>query len=101
MPNARFPPIADIRVLHESMGMNETPREDRFLSPGTRVRLDGLSEEEGGPEYGVVIHCWEDDEIHAYDCYVAFFGRTFPSGKPEEKPYVLRYAAVSLNVIEP
>ena len=80
--------------------MNETQREDRYISPGTRVRYDGLSEADGGPEYGVVVHCWEDHEIQAYDCYVAFFGGAFPSGAPEEKPYVLRYAAVSLKVLE-
>jgi hypothetical protein len=79
--------------------MDETQRENRYISPGTRGRHDGLSEADGGPEYGVVIHCWEDDEIGAFDCYVAFFGRAFPSAKPEEKPYVLRYAANSLHVL--
>jgi hypothetical protein len=53
-----------------------------------------------GPEYGVVIHCWDDDDIQAWDCYVGFFGSTFPTGKPNEKPYVLRYAVTSLDVIE-
>jgi hypothetical protein len=71
---------------------------DRFIPPGTRVRLEML--EEGRPEYGVVVHCWQDAEIGAWDCYVAFFGDAFPSGKPAEKPYVLRYAALSLIVID-
>ena len=31
-----------------------------------------------------------------FDCYIAFFGDAFPDGKPDEKPYVLRYAAVGL-----
>ena len=79
--------------------MTEPQAQDRFISPGTRGRYDGL--DKGGPEYGVVVHCWDDDEIDGYDCYVAFFGSTVPSGKPEEKPYVLRYAATSLKVIEP
>ncbi len=72
-------------------------REDLFLSPGTRVRYDGL---EDGPEFGVVVHCWFSDEIGAYDCYVAFFGGSIPSGRPDQKPYVLRYASLSLVVIE-
>jgi hypothetical protein len=79
--------------------MTDPPPADRYISPGTKVCYDGL--DVGGPEYGVVLHCWDDDEIGGYDCYVAFFGSTMPSGKPEEKPYVLRYAAISLNVIEP
>ena len=51
------------------------------------------------PEFGVVVHCWMDEEIHAYDCYVAFFGAAIPTTKPREKPYVLRYAATSLTVL--
>jgi hypothetical protein len=54
-----------------------------FLPPGTAVRLDGL--QEGGPEYGVLVHCWFEDEMGAYDCYVAFFGNELPTGKPAEK----------------
>jgi len=69
-----------------------------YLPPGTAVRCDGLVE--GGPEYGIVVHCWLDDEIGVYDCYVAFFGNQRPNGKPEEPPYVLRYAAISLKVVD-
>ncbi|MEQ8177801.1 MAG: hypothetical protein RIA10_05645 [Amphiplicatus sp.] len=71
---------------------------DRFLKPGTKVRYDGLVE--GGPEYGIVIHCWKSDEIGGYDCYVAFFGNDIPIGQPNEKPYVLRYYAASLTLVE-
>jgi hypothetical protein len=61
------------------------------------VRLgDG---EDGRLEYGIVVHCWHDDEIGMHDCYVAFFGSALPSGKPVMKPYILRYAAVSLTVV--
>lgn len=76
-------------------------RENRLITPGTRVRLDGLvnDDDEPTPEFGVVVHCWLDDEIHMFDCYVAFFGTEFPDGKPSEKPYVLRYAATSLTVL--
>lgn len=70
---------------------------DDYLEPGTKVRYDGLME--GGPEYGVVVHCWRDEDIDMWDCYVAFFGRAFPAGQPNEKPYILRYAATSLNVV--
>jgi len=68
------------------------------LRPGTRVRYDGLVD--GGPEYGVVVHFWVSDEFDGYDCYVAFFGQELPDGAPPEKPYILRYAAVSLVVLE-
>ena len=69
---------------------------DTFVAPGTAVRYDGT----GTPEYGVVVHCWRDDEIGMHDCYVAFFGSVFPTNKPEAKPYVLRYAATSLARLE-
>lgn len=69
-----------------------------YLPPGTAVRYDGL--EEGGPEYGAVVHCWFDEGIGAYDCYVAFFGDKQPVGRPVEKPYILRYASTSLTVID-
>lgn len=69
-----------------------------YLPPGTAVRYDGL--EEGGPEYGIVLHCWLDDEIGANDCDVAFFGDKQPTGKPIVKPYILRYASTSLTVID-
>lgn len=67
---------------------------DTYLTPGTQVRYDGLVD--GGPEYGVVVHCWYEPEIYGHDCYVAFFGPEMPSGQPSEKPYILRYAASSL-----
>ena len=69
------------------------------MAPGTKVAL--RKPPEGTPEHGVVIHCWGDDEIDAYDCYVAFFGSDLPVRNPVKKPYVLRYAASSLKVIEP
>jgi hypothetical protein len=31
---------------------------------------------------------------------VAFFGSQIPSGRPEENPYILRYASVSLTVLD-
>ena len=79
--------------------MTEASRRDRYLAPGTRVTLRSL--EEGAPEHGVVIHCWGNDEIDAWDCYVAFFGDEMPLREPASKPYVLRYAASSLKVAEP
>jgi len=56
-----------------------------YLPQGTRVRYDG----KGEPEYGIVIHCWINDEIQAYDCYIAFFGEQFPEGAPKYSPYIL------------
>ena len=47
-------------------------------------------------ECGVVVHVW--DEAGFQDCYIAFFGQSFPgAGKPEKPPYVLRYSATSLK----
>lgn len=66
-----------------------------YLSPGTRVRYDGT----GDSEYGIVVHCWINDEIQAYDCYIAFFGEQFPEGAPKFIPYILRYASTSLAVV--
>jgi len=75
--------------------------EDQFIPSGTRVRLDSIvnGDDEPTPEFGVVVHCWLDDEIGMFDCYVAFFGTKFPDGQPSDKPYVLRYAATSLTVL--
>ena len=72
---------------------------ESVIPPGTKVRYHGLAEEDGGPEVGLVIHCWMSDEFNGYDCYVAFFGRSFPEGQPTEIPYVLRYASTSLEII--
>ena len=72
---------------------------NRYLAPGTKVRLDSLvnDNEHVTSEYGVVVHCWQEEEFGFYDCYVAFFGDAMPAGKPAEKPYVLRYGAPSLT----
>lgn len=76
--------------------------QDRFLAPGTRVRRDSEwdDHEEVRPEFGVVVHCWKDEQIGTFDCYVAFFGFAgFPAAQPAEKPYILRYAAISLTPV--
>jgi hypothetical protein len=74
---------------------------DNKLAAGTRVRLDSYVN--GGDtitsEFGIVVHCWLDEEMGMFDCHVAFFGDAFPDGEPVEKPYVLRYAAASLTVV--
>jgi hypothetical protein len=69
----------------------------QFLPAGTRVRLD--NQLNGKSEFGVVVHCWMDEEVRAYDCYIAFFGDSFPTGQPEQKPYVLRYFSKTLKVV--
>ncbi|MEZ5960259.1 MAG: hypothetical protein R3C30_07480 [Hyphomonadaceae bacterium] len=69
-----------------------------FLSPGTKVRYDGLVDR--GPEFGIVIHCWIDPDHDFYDCHIAFYGDALPEGAPREKPYVLRYASTSLVVLD-
>lgn len=71
---------------------------DAPIEPGTLVRYDGLID--GGPEFGVVVSCWLHPQVKFYDCYVAFFGSAIPEGEPEQTPYVLRYASVSLARLE-
>ena len=71
---------------------------NQFLRPGTKV-IRGTNDPEG-IEFGVVIHCWQNEEHQVFDCYVAFFGKDgFPKNKPSEKPYILRYASTSLSVV--
>lgn len=79
--------------------MMENAAQDRFLAPDTRVRRDAEWDDgEFKSEFGVVVHCWKDEKTGMFDCYVAFFGFAgFPTDQPAEKPYVLRYAAVSLT----
>lgn len=69
---------------------------DEQFEVGQRVYIDSFGEK----EVGIVLHCWFDEEIKSYDCYVAFFGNSFPKGKPDEIPYVLRYSSTSLIKVE-
>lgn len=74
------------------------PRPGPYLKPGTKVRLDSRSD--GVVEYGIVIHCWMDESIEAYDCHVALYENGIPEGKPDQRPEIYRYAALSLKVAE-
>ncbi len=77
-----------------------TTSDDYPLMPGTKVRRDAIWDDDTvRSEFGIVIHCWYEDEIAGYDCYVAFFGDTYPAAKPLDKPYVLRYSTASLTVL--
>lgn len=64
---------------------------DQSLQPGDRVRLISTG------EVGVVVWTWRDDELDGPDTYVAFFGESFPMGRPDQPPYILRYFATSLQ----
>ncbi len=66
-----------------------------MLKVGQRVKYLGT----GSTEVGVVVWVW-DDEFGDQDAYVAFFGTSFPADKPENPPYILRYYAASLEVVE-
>lgn len=70
-----------------------------YLKPGALVRR--VNHAGDSWEDGIVVHCWHDDELGIFDCYVAFFGVSIPEGKPSEKPYIMRYASTSLTEIEP
>ncbi|MCP2729277.1 hypothetical protein [Limnofasciculus baicalensis] len=65
-----------------------------YIKPGTKVKLPTTG------EYGIVAHCWYSDDIYDFDCYIAFFGRSFPDRETKCRPYILRYAAVSLEILE-
>jgi hypothetical protein len=75
----------------------EMLRMDRYLEPGTPVRLTNHAD--GSWEDGVVVHCWLSEEMAVHDCYVAFFGQAIPEGQPAVKPYILRYASTSLALL--
>jgi hypothetical protein len=62
------------------------------MRSGDKVRLRSTG------EVGVIVWGW-NDEVMGRDFYVAFFGNQFPDGKPTEKPYVLRYAECSLELV--
>ena len=64
------------------------------LQIGARVRLVSTG------EVGIIVHTWHSESLDIQDCYVAFFGKEFPLGKPAEIPYILRYAASSLELID-
>lgn len=86
-------------ATNEDFTMANDKRQDRYFAPGTRVRSDAFvdgDDDNVRSEYGVVVHCWPDDEIGMWDCYIAFFGDSLPEGKPADAPYVLRYAAATL-----
>lgn len=63
------------------------------LRIGQKVKLDSTK------EVGVVVWLWKDEHGDT-DAYVAFFGEQFPEGIPETKPYILRYYASSLTLID-
>jgi ankyrin repeat protein len=66
----------------------------KLLRPGDPVVLIASG------EFGVVVHTWPSDVgCGIADHYVAFFGKSFPLGKPSRVPYVLRYAATSLRAV--
>lgn len=51
-----------------------------FLPAGTKVRLHSQTEDGLMSEFGVVVHCWVDEFMGAYECYVAFFGDELQAG---------------------
>ena len=66
----------------------------RLLRPGDPVVLISSG------ECGIVLWTWPCEHAeHIPDHYVAFFGKSFPWGKPRRVPYVLRYAATSLQAV--
>lgn len=79
--------------------MSAEKEHEEKIVVGQRVRLSCPGEKD---EYGIVIATWRNPEIdHMKDCYVAFWGHEIPDFESDIKPdpYILRYAAVSLQPI--
>ncbi len=83
--------------------MEGLEKADVYLPPGTIVRHDGLVWDGGQPEFGVVVRCWRNRELDAWDCYIAFWGNEVPvpTDTDPEQPYILRYASMSVTVVAP
>jgi len=72
-----------------------------FIRPGTPVELVKPDNDSADSkrEVGVVVHCWFNYQIDEEDCYVAFFGASFPYGSEPDPPYILRYASSVLRTL--
>lgn len=81
--------------IYSVVSQMDSPIGQRIV-PGTYVKRNDPTNE----EVGIVVSCWFEEEIQAKDCYIAFFGENFPVGKPPTKPYIFRYAATSLTVVD-
>ncbi|MEW7997367.1 MAG: hypothetical protein AB2786_06070 [Candidatus Thiodiazotropha endolucinida] len=79
--------------------MNSEKEHEKKIVVGQHVKLSCEGEKD---EYGIVIYTWRNPEIGMMkDCYVAFWGNEIPDFDSEEmiSPYILRYAAASLQPI--
>jgi len=78
--------------------MSNEEEHEKKIVVGQTVKLSCEGKED---EYGIVISTWFDPEIYCKDCYVAFWGNRIPDFESGEKiePYILRYAAVSLQPV--
>ncbi len=79
------------------MKMNPKEHENNIVV-GKMVKLSCPDKDD---EYGIVISTWHDKELDCKDCYVAFWGKDIPDFETAEKvkPYILRYAAISLQSV--
>ena len=84
------------------MSTLRSEEQDRYLEPGTPVRLAIIVNEDDRvtPELGVVVHCWCDGQSGLFRCYVAFVGAHWPDTEPSEEPYIAKHLASSLKTIE-
>lgn len=71
--------------------------EDRFIPPGTFVRLSVQVNERDTlePDFGFVIRCWKDASRGRFACLVAFLGADCPSSDSKD-PYYSTVAATTL-----
>ncbi len=66
---------------------------EKLLPIGQKVRLKSTN------EVGIVVWSWKC-KVMGIDNYIAFFGDQFPTNTKIEKPYILRYASCSLELIK-
>jgi hypothetical protein len=72
--------------------------EDRFIPPGTFVRLsvqvNGSDMLE--PDYGYVVRCGKDAAQGKFMCLVAFRGSASPAQVEDDEPYICEFASAFL-----
>lgn len=63
------------------------------------IHRDSEPDGSGAIGVGIIVHAWVDPYLDATDCYVAFYGDTWPAigEKPKNIPSVLRFLLSSLE----
>lgn len=68
---------------------------------GIRVRHECTAPDEIQRfEYGMLTQAWNDEDMQAIDCYIAFYGFNKYKGKPANRHEVLRYFLSSVTLLD-